>query len=558
MRRYKTAGVALAGAVLASAGLAAAAQAAEPPAAGHLITSFPSRDFVSAEGYAAGVPAVVQVSRRNSETGLFGVVSRSTNVTPQDDPATPGFDGIVEVNHPGAGCWIRVTPNIQPGDKVRVFQRNADGTLLNDDTTITAGVKVGPPQVETDALGRTIAVIRGSAPRSNLSSGLPLEGRIPIDQLEVRWINGDDFATSGRRDLRAPETAYNSTLRYDTNDSTSPYYANFTARVVIRPVDRAKVLAAESRGLWLGRVPATENELTIMENSVAGFPGGPETPCTAPLEGTTGAQSPVKPDPSLVPPPTFVRTSPSAGHTVIPFPSRDFVSAEGYPRGATLWINVFRPDPVSGIRELVGHSETTVSTEQIAEVNHPGGGCWVGQTPNIRAGDVVRVTRRRTLPDGTTDYVAEETAVRNVVASKVLAPAAVPGRLVVNGHAATAGTEAAPAGSPIPIDQLEQRIVNGDRFSTGERTYRAPGEGSLRYVTTTTDPYDWRAIYENVPEADRVLAVNSESRGMWLGANPLAENELTIFETGGDEGLPTVPGAPYGPVSPCTAPSEAS
>ena len=41
------------------------------------------------------------------------VVGTASGLVPQDDPKTAGFDGLVEVNHPGGGCWEGVTPDIR-------------------------------------------------------------------------------------------------------------------------------------------------------------------------------------------------------------------------------------------------------------------------------------------------------------------------------------------------------------------------------------------------------------------------------------------------------------
>src|ERR687890_2678975 len=124
------------GTLLASAAIATPGMAAEPPAAGHEVISFPQRDFVSASGYTPGVPAYVQVIRAGH------VVATST-------PVVPGLDGVVEVNHPGGGCWDTVTPDIRPGDKVRVYQDDpaaaAEATQINDDTTTTAAVTATKP-----------------------------------------------------------------------------------------------------------------------------------------------------------------------------------------------------------------------------------------------------------------------------------------------------------------------------------------------------------------------------------------------------------------------------
>src|SRR3954451_9120448 len=163
--------------------------AAEPPQAGHEVISFPQRDFVSAAGYVQGVDAYVQVIRGGVPIAI------STPVQPEDDPATSGFDGLVEVNHPGGGCWSTTTgtPDIQPGDKIRVFQEQQDpssaGAMISvaDDTTTTAAVTAGRPVVS----GLTVT-IKGTAQGLDLA-GNPTGAQIPLAQLEQRLINKDKF-----------------------------------------------------------------------------------------------------------------------------------------------------------------------------------------------------------------------------------------------------------------------------------------------------------------------------------------------------------------------------
>ena len=538
------------GALVASAALAAPAMAVdEPPVPGHEITSFPSRDFVSAAGYTQGVRATVQVRRRNPVTGALDLISRSTPVLPQDDPETPGFDGIVEVNHPGGGCWQTITPDIRPGDKIRVLQRQDDATtdindpiLINDDQTTTANVTVGRPEITLPATGQATIRLRGTAQRLN-GQGQPLAAQVPTAQLEARLISTTDlFRTTGRRDLRVVP-------RYDVPGSTTNFNWSATITGVARAdVTQGRVDSSESRILWLGRDPAAGTEMTITENHPDVI-AGPSAPCTAPLEGTENLPRPVPipPGPDTVPTATLIG-EPAVGHTLIPFPSRDFVSAEGYAPGVAITFNVFRPD-ATGQSKLVGSATTTVGADGLAEINHPGGGCWVGQTPNIRAGDIVRVTQ---------NGVAEETRVANVTASApVRAINATTGQpeIRVTGTAATAGTEAAPAGSRIPLGQLEQRLINGDRFAiNGRRDLRAmnppdpeKGGGTLNYFGGAGS-FTWRAVYSGLSEADMTRALAAESRILWLGSNPLRENQLTIFEIGEE--------VVNGPEAPCTAPAE--
>ena len=85
----------------------------DPPKAPVWINVFPVRDYVFAQGFAADDFVTVQVVR----AGV--VVGEADNIVPRDDPGTPNFDGIVEVNHAGGACWAGVTPDIQKGDLVR-------------------------------------------------------------------------------------------------------------------------------------------------------------------------------------------------------------------------------------------------------------------------------------------------------------------------------------------------------------------------------------------------------------------------------------------------------
>ena len=541
----------IAGALIASAAFAAPAMAVnDPPVTGHQIISFPTRDFVSASGYTQGVRATVQVRRRNPVTGNLDIIAKSAPVMPADDPSTPGFDGIVEVNHPGGGCWQTITPNIKPGDKIRVLQRQDDATtdvndpiLISEDQTQTANVVTGRPEITLPATGTATVRLKGTAQRMN-GQGELLAAQIPAAQLESRLITtGDLFRTTNRRDLRVVP-------KYDVPGSKTNFNWTATITGITRAdVTSGRVEASEARILWLGADPVAGTEMTIMENHVDAI-GGPSSPCTAPLEGTENDPKPVPVPPTddTVPPATLIG-EPALGHTVIPFPSRDFASAEGYTPGVPLTFNVFRPD-AAGIRKLVGSATVTPGADGLAEVNHPGGGCWIGQTPNVRAGDILRVTQ---------DGVAEETRVANVTAGRpVRATNATTGQpeVRVTGTAATLGTEDAPAGSRIPLAQLEARLINGlDRFAiNGRRDLRAAnppdpdkGGGSMSYFGGAGS-FTWRAVYGGLSEADISGRSRLSRASSGSAASRPVENQLTIFENG-DEVV-------NGPEAPCSAPAE--
>ena len=89
--------------VMVTEGPAAAVGISDPPTLPHSIIVFPVRDFVSATGYARTDRPTVEVVRG----GI--VVGTASGLVPQDDPKSAGFDGLVEVNHPGGGCWEGVT-----------------------------------------------------------------------------------------------------------------------------------------------------------------------------------------------------------------------------------------------------------------------------------------------------------------------------------------------------------------------------------------------------------------------------------------------------------------
>lgn len=527
--RARNTALGAAGALLVSgvAGVAGMpAQAAEPPARGHEVISFPQRDFVSASGYVKGVDAYVEVIRGGVPIAI------STPIQPVDDPATTAFDGIVEVNHPGGGCWSTVTgtPDIQPGDKVRVFQEQDDPATpgvvdvisVADDTTTTAAVSIVG---ETEVTGLTVK-IHGTAQTLD-ANGVPTGTQIPLDQIEQRLINRNKFAFNGRRDLRAPRDG---TLSYDSATSI-----NWTATYTLKTTDDVpKVKAAEVRVLWLGRNPAAGTELTIFEKG-ADIVGGPEAPCTAPLQGTTTTpQAPVKPAESLLPAAGRV-IAPVSPHSLIAFPSRDFISADGYTPGQSVAFSVIRNGA------LVGQSETvTVDEAGVAEVNHPGGGCFLAdtQTPDIKVGDVVRITDLAT-------HVAEQTTVANVTANKPTSPSA--GKVVVTGTALN------PDGSAMLASQIEQRFVNSSRFSNGSRTLRSSRTGA----TLTVDAQgNWVATYTGLVAADVTKALGGETRVLWLGPDPAAGTELTIYELP-DTLSGVLNGVMNGPTPPCTAPAEA-
>ena len=100
------------------------------------------------------------------------------------------------------------------------------------------------------------------------------------------------------------------------------------------------------------------------------------------------------------------------------------------------------------------------------------------------------------------------------------------------------------AGAPLPLGQLEQRMVNpGFTGTQHNRDARAPGDGTLTYDAPGS--IHWTATYA-FSAADKATALDraTMTRAMWLGASPLLLNELTISEFA----------TPGGPTPGCNAP----
>ena len=606
--------------------LPAAAQVSNPPAAPVIINAFPSRDFVSAEGYNDLDRVIIKVIHPD------GTI-RST------DPAAPlaPSGGIVEVNHPGGACWWTVTPDLRAFDTVQIDVVSGPNAGRSDAVTLT-NMRVHRP-IQIDA---TTVEVHGTALDG---AGNPL----PLASLECRLLSpGNLFDLNGRRTLRAPGDGL---IRYDEPGS-SAWTATFFA---LSPDDITRALEADSRVMDLGSVTG----ITIVENGAAAAPG-PIAGCNAPLEvlpplpgselippstvldlagsvsdfnSVTLTWTPAtdnvgvvtygiyrdgvavatlqNPDGSApaphgftennVPPGVHVYTidagddvgnrsaqsNPVTVTTVakpdlnipvneppilpvalIAFPSRDFVSCDGFLPDDKVDVLVIRDG------RIISSAMAMVPTDGIVEVNHPGGRCWEGVTPDLRYGDIVRTIARR--PDGSI-RTADQTHVAGVtVYTTVIVREDDPATLAQEGIAEIKGTAIGANGRPIPLDQLEQRMVaRNDRFDfNGKRTLRAAAgsDGILFYDAINNEGgIRWTARYSNL-DGDDIARLRggvslttgttfdqAEPRIHWLGANPALLNEATIYENSAGNPPGTMPGCLVAmeplDVTPPTAPS---
>lgn len=221
-------------------------------------------------------------------------VASTSSVIPQDDPrAAPGapFAGIVEVNHPGGGCWDGVTPDIRAGDVIRTIAYNPDNTIRTVDQTTTANVIAERPILVQNASSATAAdgtvQVHGVA---MYHDGSPMN----LAQVENRLIaNRDLFVFNGRRVIRAGGAGKDGSLAYDANDPTGVHWTATYTGLVQQDVNRVMGLngfpGSESRAIWLGVQPLAGLELTIYENAAdplaSGTVNGPSAAvCFAPSE----------------------------------------------------------------------------------------------------------------------------------------------------------------------------------------------------------------------------------------------------------------------------------
>ena len=230
-------------------------------------------------------------------------------------------------------------------------------------------------------------------------------------------------------------------------------------------------------------------------------------------------------------------TPPVAPHNIVVFPQRDFVTLEGYEaRAGQRAVVVVTRDGVETSRA----AGTIGAGDPSLEINHPGGVCWQGVTPDIKFGDVVRVT----FPGGASDSTrTQRPEVTSFTKQGDFS-------LVVNGVKSPGN----------PLARMEQRIINPDLDVTevGRRDVRAPARPGP-YTSSLTAPTDrsFRAVYTFVRDADTTAAEATEMRDIaaegqmrvlaWQATDANDNRQgLTISEFG-EVGGPGFGGCPTGP-----------
>lgn len=207
---------------------------------------------------------------------------------------------------------------------------------------------------------------------------------------------------------------------------------------------------------------------------------------------------------------------PPAPLEVVVFPERDFVVTEGGPANLPLNFAIIR----NGV--TISTASGTTDADGLLEVNHPGGVCWQGVTPNILPGDVLRVTEQANPANG---YQVRTQGVR------------APQAEIVGSNVVVHGVALDDAGNPLPLSRVEQRIVQPD--------FREPPEPlEKRDIRATTDDGNlvrdpgveggFIATHSGLTAIQRDKAIAGQTRVLgWERTAPNGDRlGLTIFEAG--------------------------
>jgi len=234
---------------------------------------------------------------------------------------------------------------------------------------------------------------------------------------------------------------------------------------------------------------------------------------------------------------------PVDGHSLLGFFSRDFISANGYPAAQGPYVFSVIRNNATVAQSVPFNSDAT----GLIEVNHPGGTCWAGVTPDIRVGDVIRITNAA--------GIADQTTIMNIVTQL---PVAINTTTVqIRGFALDL------ANVPLPVSSLEVRMItNSGPFDVNQRRDMRAGVGAID-GTLVADPLGggrFIATFSNLTpndifrlcgglDASGLAFAPAQTTLMWLGRTPAAMLEQTVYEVD-----PTVLGGPVAGF--CTAPLE--
>jgi len=225
---------------------------------------------------------------------------------------------------------------------------------------------------------------------------------------------------------------------------------------------------------------------------------------------------------------------PQMPHAPTVFPDRDFVSAEGYDNDTAMRVTVLR----NGVK--IGEAFGTTDAEGLIEVNHPGGVCWTGTTPNIIAGDKV-IVAKASDPAADGDAVTTSNVTAEPAAKELNALGQPTGRVIIRGRALNAD------GTAMNLGLVEQRVVNPDLTKTivKKRDVRAVLGAGLSVDPAVVGGFI--AVYDQYPDNVDDVIVSGQTRVLtWQDTNALGDRlGVTIHEVG-EVGGPGFGGCPGG------------
>jgi hypothetical protein len=214
----------------------------------------------------------------------------------------------------------------------------------------------------------------------------------------------------------------------------------------------------------------------------------------------------------------------TGSHSITTQPLTNSILLAGYTDTAHVKIELLRVDranvPIDFTKMVVIATATgQVDAAGSVGVNLKAGICFTSVTPTILPDDVIRVT----LDNGTFDEskVAQVTCIRPRIDGSTL---------TVHGNANTGFF-----GDRLPLGQLEVQLISKSGFfeANGQTVIKAAirgATGALSYDDVPVLPGDLTASFRGLSGPDMTRGLSADVRIVWLGPNPPAGNEATIFE----------------------------
>src|SRR5919199_1426109 len=304
--------------------------------------------------------------------------------------AAAGSDGTLAYDAPGSTNWTATYTGLQAADVTRAL--NAESRVLWTPAALTEGT------IYENGAG----VVPGPAAPCTA----PLEKLPPPP--------GGDVTPPTTPTLNPPVVSNGNTVALNWTAATDNVgvidYGVYRDGVAIATVQNATASAPAPTSFTDVNVPPGTYTYTVDAGDAAGN-----------RSAVSNGQSVTTVRPvATLPAGTVINEPPVAPIQIISFPARDFISSSGFLATDTVDVQVLRRE--GGQLVLVSSATWTPQPDPraaptdpfagIVEVNHPGGACWDGTTPDIRAGDIIREIAYN--PDGTI-RVVNQTTTSNVV-----------------------------------------------------------------------------------------------------------------------------------------------